>query len=52
MVVFLAALVFVCVDVLVMSSATVFFNVWSAGTIECCVLYRVGWVCLVCLLLC
>ena len=32
--------------------ATVLFSVCSAVTVECCVLYRVAWVCLVCLLLC
>ena len=32
--------------------ATVFFTVCSAVTVECCVLYRVALVCLVCLLLC
>ena len=28
------------------------FSVCSAITVECCALYRVAWVCLVCLLLC
>ena len=32
--------------------ATVLFNVCSAVTVDCCVLYPVAWVCLVCLLLC
>ena len=32
--------------------ATVLFNVCSAVNVECCVLSRVEWVCLVCLLLC
>ena len=32
--------------------ATVLFSVCSAVIVECCVLYRVTWVCLVCLLLC
>ena len=32
--------------------ATVVFSVCSSVTVECCVLYRVPWVCLVCLLLC
>ena len=34
--------------------ATVLFSVCSAVTVECCVLYPccMGWVCLVCLLLC
>ena len=32
--------------------ATVLFSVCSAVTVECCGLYRVAWVCLVCLLLC
>ena len=31
---------------------TVLFSVCSAVTVECCVLNRVAWVCLVCLLLC
>ena len=32
--------------------ATELFSVCSAITIECCVLTRAAWVCLVCLLLC
>ena len=32
--------------------ATMLFSVCSAVTVECCVLYRVAWLCLVCLLLC
>ena len=32
--------------------ATVLFNVCSAVTVECCVLTRVAWVCLLCFLLC
>ena len=32
--------------------ATVLFSVCSAVTVECCVLTRVAWTCLVCLLLC
>ena len=36
---FFAALVLVYVDVMVMSSALVLFNVCSAVTVECCVLY-------------
>ena len=32
--------------------AMVLFNVCSAVTVECCVLYPFAWVCLVCLLLC
>ena len=31
---------------------TVLFSVCSAITVECCVLNRVAWVCLVCLLIC
>ena len=32
--------------------ATVLFTVCRSVIVECCVLYRVAWVCFVCLLLC
>ena len=32
--------------------AAVLFKVYSAVTVECCVLYRVAYVCFVCLLIC